>query len=86
MTERQKPTPTGPWFGEHIAIKCLRRACDAAGGQNAWARRHHISRGHVSHVLAGRKTPGTKLTKALGLEMATMWRWPSRVGEQGDEK
>lgn len=78
MTESRNLIPPGPWFAERIAVKCLRRACDAEGGQNAWADKHGVSRGHVSHILAGRKMPGAKVAEALGLEMTTMWRWPTR--------
>ena len=43
----------------------LRRACDAAGGQSEWARRHGISAQYVSDVVNARKGPGPKIYRAL---------------------
>ena len=44
----------------------LRRACEAAGGQQAWARAHGISPAYVCDVLNARRAPGTKILRALG--------------------
>lgn len=45
----------------------LQAACDAAGGQQAWARRHDISPSYVSDVLHARRAPGDSILQALGL-------------------
>lgn len=45
----------------------LQAACDAAGGQQAWARRHGISPSYVSDVLHARRDPGAAILRALGL-------------------
>lgn len=48
----------------------LLAACDAAGSQVAWARQWGISTSYVNDVLRGRKEPGPKILRALGLEAA----------------
>lgn len=45
----------------------LRAACQAAGGQSAWAERHSLSRAYVSDVLNARRDPGDSILRALGL-------------------
>jgi DNA-binding transcriptional regulator YdaS (Cro superfamily) len=45
----------------------LRIACEGAGGQDAWARRHDLSPQYVSDVLNARRDPGPKLLTALGM-------------------
>ena len=35
----------------------LRKACEAAGGQAAWARKHDVTRAYVSAVLNGTQEP-----------------------------
>jgi len=45
----------------------LRRACDAAGGQKAWADRYGISPQYVCDVLNARRAPGDSILAALGL-------------------
>lgn len=47
---------------------------EVAGDQRAWARKHGISPQYVSDVLNGRRLPGDKITRALGLEKALLWR------------
>ncbi|HXT81353.1 MAG TPA: hypothetical protein VN702_17440 [Acetobacteraceae bacterium] len=44
----------------------LRSACEASGGQRAWARKHGISEQYVSDVLSARRDPGGKILTALG--------------------
>lgn len=46
----------------------LRNACDAAGGQTAWAAAHGLSVSYVNDVLNARKDPGPKIAAALGLQ------------------
>ena len=51
----------------------LRNACEAAGGQSAWAKRHGISVSYVSDVLNARTDPGEKILAALGLVARTTY-------------
>jgi hypothetical protein len=46
----------------------LRKGCEEAGGQSAWARKHGLAQPFVSDVLKGKREPGDKLCKALGIE------------------
>lgn len=48
----------------------LRKACDKAGTQKAWAEKHGISCSYVTDVLAGRRWPGKAILDALGYERA----------------
>ena len=52
----------------------LREACSAAGGQAAWARKHGIHEGIVCSTLAGRRRPGKRLCRAIGVEAAELFR------------
>lgn len=52
----------------------LRKRCEQAGGQSAFAREHGVSRQYIWDVLAGKKPPHSKLCKVLGIEPAGM-RW-----------
>ena len=45
----------------------LRRACRDAGGQAAWARRYRVSSPYITDILYGRRSPGPKVLRALGL-------------------
>lgn len=69
--------PHGPWLEWPDVQKRLRKSVNAAGGQSAWAKKHEISIAYVSDVMRGRRLPGDKITKALGLEKALLWRTPS---------
>lgn len=69
--------PPGPWLDMHGVVRRLRAATNAAGGQSAWAAKHGISAAYVCDVLKGKRLPGDKITKALGLEKALLWRTPS---------
>ena len=57
----------------------LTQACEEAGGQSAFARRHGISPGHVNDVLHVRREPGDAIIRALGLKKVTRYMV---VGEQ----
>lgn len=46
----------------------LRKACDLAGSQAAWARDANVSRAYVSDVLGGYRMPGASILAPLGLE------------------
>lgn len=52
----------------------LRRECDKAGGQAAWAVAHAVSAAYVSDVLQGRREPGRKILDALGVERVVGYR------------
>ena len=54
----------------------LKRACERAGTQGAWAKAHEVSAAYVSDVLLGRRDPGPAICEALGLEAvpATTYR------------
>lgn len=69
--------PPGPWLDFNGVIGRLRKSVNAAGGQSAWAAKHEISAAYVNDVLHSRRLPGDKITKALGLEKALLWRTPS---------
>jgi hypothetical protein len=47
------------------------------GNQKEWALRHGMSAQYVCDVLAFRRLPGEKITRAMGLEKALLWRTPS---------
>lgn len=47
----------------------LRRECEAAGSQAAWAQAHDFSASFVCDVLLGRRDVTESLAKALGHEM-----------------
>ena len=56
-----------PRMGSDQVRALLRRECEAAGGQAAWATSHGISAGYVSDVLSERREPGGRILAALGL-------------------
>lgn len=68
--------PAGPWIDCLEVVKMLRRMVH--GNQAAWAKRHKISLGYVNDVLNGRRLPGSKITHAMGLEKALLWRAPNK--------
>ena len=45
----------------------LRKACDEAGGQSAFARKHGLSPQYVSDAINARRDPGPVILSALGL-------------------
>lgn len=46
----------------------LRKACESAGSQSAWADRHGLSKSFVTEVLKGNRGFGDKALAALGYE------------------
>lgn len=52
----------------------LRRACEVAGSQLAWATTHKVSPQYVCGVLRG-KLPGWQITHALRIEKVVTYRW-----------
>lgn len=69
--------PPGQWLDIDGVVARLRKSTNAAGGQAAWAAKHEMSAAYVSDVLHGKRLPGDKITKALGLEKALLWRTPA---------
>jgi len=55
-------------------LALLRRECDKAGGQQAWARAHGVSPAYVSDVLTGRREPGIGILAPLRLERVVGYR------------
>ena len=51
----------------------LRRACDEAGGQKAWAEAHGIAPQHVNDVLNARREISDRVLAALGLVRVTRY-------------
>ena len=51
----------------------LRRACDAAGGQKAWAEAHGIAPQHLNDVLNARREISDRVLAALGLARVTRY-------------
>ena len=77
MMRNRDTIPAGRWLDINGVVKRLRASTNAAGGQKAWADKHAISAAYVNDVLLGKKLPGDKITRALGLEKALLWRTPS---------
>lgn len=67
----------GPWLGWDEVVRLLRSV--AGRSQKAWAEKHGISPQYVNDVLNGRRLPGDKITQALGLEKALLWRTPAQI-------
>jgi hypothetical protein len=45
----------------------LKAACEAAGGQAAWAKAHRVSGAYVNDIIHGRCDPGSLVLGPLGL-------------------
>jgi hypothetical protein len=52
----------------------LREACLKAGSQAIWAQQHGVSASYVSDVIQGRREPGDKVLKALGLDRIIIYK------------
>jgi predicted transcriptional regulator len=52
----------------------LRKACEKAGSQKAWAQSVGLSAPYVSDVIAGRREPGESILNALGLQRIVIYR------------
>ena len=52
----------------------LRKACEAAGSQIAWANEHNVSAAYLSDVLNKRRDPSGTLLGALGYERVILYR------------
>lgn len=55
------PGPSHQWMRERLAS-----ACQEAGGQRAWGRKHGVSQGQISDVLAGKQELSPAMANALG--------------------
>ena len=74
----RKTIADGPWLDcEQVRLR-LQKAVNASGGQKAWALRHEVSAAYVNDVLRRHRLPGDKISRALGLEKALLWRTPNR--------
>ena len=58
----------------------LRAACDKAGSQSNWAKSAGLSPAYVSDVLAGKREPGPKVLRVLGVVVTAVYR--KGLGEQ----
>lgn len=52
----------------------LKKECEKAGGQAAWAALKDISPAYVSDVLSGRRDVGEKILTALGCEKVITYK------------
>jgi hypothetical protein len=62
----EKVKPNGLMTPDQVLV-LLRQACNAAGSQSAWAQQHGVSDAYVSAVLAGKKLPGPRILRGIGL-------------------
>jgi len=60
--------------GVESVLRDLRKACDDAGGQSAWAKANEFSPAYVSDVLLRRREPADAICKALGYERFLTYR------------
>lgn len=51
----------------------LRKACDEAGGQSAYARKHGLTPQVISDTLSARRDPSEAILRALKLKPAKMF-------------
>ncbi len=58
---------------DHV-LALLRRRCDEAGGQAAWASANGVSAAYVCDVLHKRREPGDGILRPLGLEKVVTYR------------
>jgi len=79
------------YFKLHDGIKDvleeLKHRCKKAGSQGKWARANGLSVPHVSDVLRGKKKPGAKICKALGINIVVSYYWSGdRIMKRGKWK
>lgn len=58
---------------ENDVRKMLKRACNEAGSQRAFARKHGLSAAYISDVLLGHRAPAGTICRALGLQMTVRY-------------
>lgn len=78
MARNRETIAPGPWLDINDVVARLQKSVNASGGQTAWAAKHDMSVAYVNDVLRSRRLPGDKITKALGLEKALLWRTPAQ--------
>lgn len=66
------------------ALNALSQAVEKAGSQTAFARQHGISLAYVNDVLQGRREPGDKILRALGMERSVTYRKKPRTQSGGN--
>lgn len=71
-SQRQSAYMTAMLLDQVLAL--LRRRCEEAGGQAAWAKANRVSPAYVSDVLNGRREPGWSILRPLGIERAVTYR------------
>lgn len=64
---------SGAYLDALDVFRRLRAACEAAGGQAAWAARHDLSAAYLSEVLNAKQEPGPRILEALGLKCVTLF-------------
>lgn len=60
--------------GKPAVLAALKRACEFAGSQTAFAKLHDISVQYVNDVLVERREPGKAILSALGFERIVSYR------------
>lgn len=55
-------------------LRLLRRECEKAGSQSAWAKAAGVSGAYVNDVLQRRREPGAAILAPLGLEKVETYR------------
>lgn len=63
-------------------IAAVRRAAEAAGGQNALARKWGVPNAYISDVLRGQRAPGAAILRPLGLKRVKVVTITYEPGEQ----
>jgi DNA-binding transcriptional regulator YdaS (Cro superfamily) len=58
----------------HQVLALLRRECEKAGGQAAWAKAAGVSPAYVSDILHGRREPGESILRALEMVKVVTYR------------
>jgi hypothetical protein len=55
-------------------IALLKKRCEEAGSQRAFAANNEISPQYITDVLRGKREPGAMILEALGLEKVVFYR------------
>ena len=79
MTINPSDVATGKRGGEALTAEQvrerLRKACEAEGGQAAWAKRYGVSPQYVNDVLSRHRLPGAMIASGLRIvENPRTWR------------
>ncbi|MGX9966083.1 hypothetical protein ACVFYP_22345 [Roseomonas sp. F4] len=80
------PETPAPALLDAIGVfAALRQACDAAGGQKAWAEAHGLTAQHVNDVLSCRREISDRVLAALGLRRVVRYA-QARIGAASGSK